>query len=75
MHIHVFPYKWESPCGVMAKVLKFGREKSELEHHSSFLFRTIYPWERYETTYPSSYYGSSTRIALALNNPQRLICY
>ena len=33
-----------------------------------------YPWERYEPPYPPSY-GLNRRMALALNNLQRLICH
>ena len=35
-----------------------------------------YPWERYEQPYPpSSGLNSSRRMALALNNQERVICH
>ena len=52
---------------------------SKQVHTPVVLFHSLldkYPWERYETTYPPSYWlNSSRRMALALNNLQRLICH
>ena len=71
------------PHGVMIKAMDCGIVVSEFKLQSSYYvhFRTNTLRQSYETPYPPSYGSNSTttvffrRMALALNNQQRLICH
>ena len=69
-----------SLCEVMVNVLDCGFESSDFELLSRSL-SDKYPWERIESPclpdyrLNSNHYSSSTRMALALNNPRRLMCH